>query len=159
MADTPDGSPDAAPDRAVARARLRRKRIALVAVTAVALAFITLSCLQIIPAVFGAWVRPLPQASPGSNERICAEGVRRLAQALDRAKGMAGGPGFDQALRPDWNIAFATQQACAHSPEGLDAWASLVRLRSAEEQLAGRAGDPLGPLQRQVASHLPVDLR
>jgi hypothetical protein len=154
-----DGTQDAALDPVVARAGLRWKRISLVFVTLIAVVFIGLSCWQIIPVVFGAWIRPLPQANPGSPERICAEGVRRMARALDRAKSMAGGPSFDLALRPDWNVAFATRQACAHSPEGLDAWAALVRLRSAEEQLAGRGGDLLDPLQRQVASHLPADLR
>src|SRR5271165_1820383 len=92
---------------AVARAGLRWKRISLVLVTAVALAFIAVSVLQIIPDVFGAWVHPLPPASPGSPARICAEGVKTLARALDRATPSAGSPGFDEALKPEWNDAQA----------------------------------------------------
>lgn len=148
---------------AVARAGLRWKRISLVFVTLVAVAFIAVSVLQIIPDVFGAWVHPLPPASPGSPARICAEGVKTLARALDRATASAGSPGFDQALQPEWNDAPTVEQACARSSEGLDAWAALLRLRSAEQQLARRGGDPpgqdLATLQREVASHLPVDLR
>jgi hypothetical protein len=154
-----DGSPEATPDRAVVRAGLRWKRISLVFVSVIAVAFIAISVLQIVPAVFGVWIRPLPSATPGSPARICADGVRRLAAALDRANAVAGGPAFDRALQPEWNDAPAVEQACGKSPEGLDAWASLLRLRSAEQQLAGRSGDPLAPLRREVASHLPVDLR
>jgi hypothetical protein len=150
-------------DVAAARAGLRWKRISLVFVTLVAVAFIAVSVLQIIPDVFGAWVHPLPTASPGSPPRICAEGVKALARALDRASASAGSPGFDKALQPEWSDAPAVEQACARSSEGLDAWAALLRLRSAEQQLARRGGPPPGEdlarLQREVASHLPVDLR
>jgi hypothetical protein len=156
---SPEAAPGGAPDAAVARAGLRWKRASLVFVSVIAVAFIAISVLQIIPAVFGAWIRPLPPASPGSPERICAEGVHRLAGALDRASAMAGGPAFDGALQPEWNDAPGVEQACARSPEGLDAWASLLRLRSAEQQLAGRDGEPLVRLRREVSSHLPADLR
>jgi hypothetical protein len=159
-------APQPASDAVVARAGLRWKRVSLVFVTLVAVAFIAVSVLQIIPDVFGAWVHPLPPASPGSPARICAEGVKTLARALDRASPSAGSPAFDKALQPEWNDAPAVEQACARSSEGLDAWAALLRLRSAEQQLARHAGDPpgeqaqdLATLQRQVASHLPVDLR
>jgi hypothetical protein len=160
MADaTQEIPPDDATERRVARFGLRWKRVALVFVGFVAVAFIGVSVLQIIPDVFGAWVHPLPPSSPGSPARICAEGVRDLARALDRARDSAGGPGFDKALQPEWNGASGIEQACARSSEGLDAWAALLRLRSGEEQLAGQPGDPLAPLQREVASHLPADLR
>lgn len=160
MADAiPQSPPDDANERRVARAGLRWKRASLVFVGLVAVAFIGISLVQIIPDVFGVWVRPLPPASPGSPARICAEGVRNLATALDRARDAAGGPGFAKALQPDWNAAPGIEQACARSSEGLDAWAALLRLRSAEEQLASRPGESLVPLQRAVASHLPADLR
>jgi hypothetical protein len=159
------GDADAA--LASARAGLRWKRISLIFVTLVAVAFIAVSVLQIIPDVFGAWVHPLPPASPGSPARICAEGVKTLARALDRASASAGSPAFDEALKPEWNGAPTVEQACSRSSEGLDAWAALLRLRSAEQQLARRGGETPGPdyardlatLQREVASHLPVDLR
>jgi hypothetical protein len=167
MADgTPQSSPpaptDAGVDERVARGGLRWKRVSLGFVSAVAVGFIALSVAQIVPAVFGARIRPLPSATPGSPARICAEGVRRLAGALDRAGALAGGPAFDEALAPAWSDAPAVEQACARSPEGLDAWASLLRLRSAEQQLARkgvRGPDAVGDLQREVASHLPGDLR
>jgi hypothetical protein len=160
MADgTPESPPDEATERLVARAKLRWKRLSLVFVGFVAVAFIGVSVAQIIPDVFGAWVHPLPPSSPGSPARICAEGVRDLAKALDRARDAAGGPGFGKALQPEWAGAPGIEQACARSSEGLDAWAALLRLRSGEEQLAREPGDPLAPLQRAVASHLPADLR
>jgi len=167
MADgTPQSSPpaptDTGVDERVARGGLRWKRVSLGFVSAVAVVFIALSVAQIVPAVFGAGIRPLPSATPGSPARICAEGVRRLAGALDRAGALAGGPAFDEALAPAWSDAPAVEQACARSPEGLDAWASLLRLRSAEQQLARkgvRGPDAVGDLQREVASHLPGDLR
>ena len=160
MADaTPNAPPDDASERHIARVALRWKRISLVFVSVVAVAFIAISVLQIIPDVFGAWVHPIVASTPGSPPRICADGVLTLARALDRAKDAAGGPGFDRALQPEWNAASGIEQACARSSEGLDAWAALLRLRRAEEQLAGSPGDPLAPLQREVASHLPADLR
>ena len=168
MADgTPEGSTHAFADAVeprvvdahVARAGLRWKRVSLGFVSGVAVVFIALSVAQIVPAVFGAGIRPLPSATPGSPARICAEGVRRLAGALDRAGALAGGPAFDDALAPAWSDAPAVEQACARSPEGLDAWASLLRLRSAEQQLAGKGPDAVAALQREVASHLPGDLR
>ncbi len=157
---------EASPE-AVARAGLRWKRGSLLFVTLVAVVFIGLSVLRIIPDVFAVWVHPLPPASPGSPARICAEGIKSLAKAVDRARPSAGSPAFEQALRPEWDAAAPVEQACAQSSEGLDAWAALLRLRSAEVQLARRGGDPLGQeyaqdlatLQREVASHLPVDLR
>ena len=143
----------------VARSALRWKRVSLVFVTAVALGFIAISVAQIIPAVFGVGVRPLPAAAAGSTEGACAEGVRRLNRALDRAGPLAGGPAFAEALQPEWNDAPGTQLACGRSSEGLDAWAALLRLRSAEEQLAGRGDRDVATLRREVASHLPAELR
>jgi len=148
MADPPN-------DPALARARLQGKRAALGIVIAVAVAFIAASAVQIIPAVFGLRIEPLPPAAAGSSERACAEGVRRLAVALERTD--AGGPGCAPAA-PEWQDAPAVEQACSRSSEGRDAWAALSRLRSAREQL-GERPDALSRLQRDVAAHLPADLR
>jgi len=128
---------------ATARARLRGKRIALGIVITVTVAYIGASAVDIVPAVFGAVMHPLPLTPPGTPARACAEGLRRLVSAPE-----AGGN--DEV-----------QRACAASREGLDAWAALERLRSAERQLAGRSGSEqeLQELRRQVLAHLPADLR
>jgi hypothetical protein len=146
----------------VARARLQAKRLVLGIILAASLAIIGSSALQIIPAVFGVGTTPIPAAPPGSTARTCAEGVRTLAQALDRARDSAGSPAFEGRLQPEWGEAPKVSHACAQSREGNDAWASLARLRSAEEQLSPVAGRPeaeLETLRGDVTAHLPVDLR
>jgi hypothetical protein len=128
---------------ATARARLRGKRIALGIVITVTVAYIGASAVDIVPAVFGAVMHPLPLAPPGTPARVCAEGLRRLVSTPETG-------GNDEV-----------QRACAASREGLDAWAALERLRSAERQLAGRNGSDqeLQELRRQVLAHLPAELR
>ena len=150
--------PEATRDDA-ARARLQGKRAVLVAIVLVSLALIASSSWQIIPAVFGAGIRPIPAAPPGSSARICAEGVRRLELALERAADHAGSAAFQARLLPEWAEEATVSQACSQFSEGIDAWASLARLRSAEEQLSPRAGAELEPLRRDVIAHLPADLR
>jgi hypothetical protein len=130
----------------------------VVGVIAVAVTFVGASALQIIPAVFGAGTNPIPAGSPGSAARVCAEGVSRLLRAMGdddpNAEGQADA----------WSRAGA---ACRRSPEGLDAWAALLRLRAARAQLQGsttgsshvRASAELDPLRQEVAEHLPADLR
>lgn len=129
---------------AIARARLRGKRIALGIVITVAVVYIAASAADIIPAVFGVVLHPMSAAPPGTPARTCAEGLRRLVSTAD-------GTGSDDGV----------QRACAASREGLDAWAALERLRSAEQQLAGRSGSEpeLQKLRREVLAHLPADLR
>jgi hypothetical protein len=136
---------------AIARARLRGKRIALGIVITVAVLYIGASAVDIIPAVFGVVTHPLPPAPPGTPAHACAEGLSRLVSTTDSG-------GDDEV-----------QRACAQSHEGLDAWAAFERLRSAERQLArpARAGtearsgseQELQELRRQVLAHLPADLR
>jgi hypothetical protein len=123
----------------LARARLRGKRAALGVVLVVAVVFIGASVWNIIPAVFGANIQPLPAGPEGSLERTCADGVRRLEHGL-----------------PGWQDAAGVETACSASSAGLDAWAALLRLRSAGQQLS--PGD-LAPLKRDVEAHLPADLR
>ena len=150
--------PEAIRDDA-ARARLQGKRAVLGIILVVSLALIGSSSMQIIPAVFGVGVRAIPSAPPGSSARTCADGVRKLALALDRAVGAAGSASFQARLQPEWALEATVRQACSQSTEGIDAWAALVRLRSAEEQLSPRAGAELEPLRRDVIAHLPADLR
>jgi len=147
------------------RARLRGKRAALSAVIVVSMTFIASSAVQIIPAVFGVGVRALPPAAP---DLACAQGIARLTAALDRANDRAASPpsarenatrAFQHELSPEWTDAARIAGDCARSPDGLDAWASLLRLREAEEQLAHYATIELDPLRHDVAAHLPPDLR
>lgn len=128
---------------AIARARLRGKRVALGIVITAAVVYIGASAVDIVPAVFGAVMHPMPPALPGTPARACAEGLRRLVSMPDAT-------GSDDVRRQ-----------CATSREGLDAWAALERLRSAERQLTGRSGSEqeLQELRRQVLAHLPADLR
>jgi hypothetical protein len=168
MAHVP-GADHALPPQELARARLQGKRAALVIVTAVAVVFIGWSAVQIIPAVFGVGVRPIPAAASGSSERACAEGIRRLELALDRSAGLAGlaGVGAPPSAQPtpatsdEWQDAPSVEQVCSQSPEGEGAWAALLRLRSAQEQLGPgpAARGELDPLRRDVGAHLPADLR
>lgn len=146
------------PSDETARGRLQGKRVALVVVIVVSVVFIGASAWQIIPAVFGAAITPIPAASPGSPARTCAEGVRRLERALERAADAAGSASFEARLRPEWDDKAEIERACSQSSEGIDAWAALARLRSAEEQLAPRTGE-LSTLRRDVIAHLPADLR
>src|SRR5579859_4072285 len=144
------------PAKDSARARLRGKRIALVAVIAVAVTFVGASAAQIIPAVFGAGTKPIPPGPPGSNAHACAEGIRALLRTMaDDAPGTVEPPGQRDAWGP-------AAEACGQSPEGLDAWAALLRLRQARAQLVSQTAAPpesgrvrasaeLDPLRHEVA--------
>jgi hypothetical protein len=159
-------------DPALARARLRGKRAALGVVILASVAIIGSTAVQVIPAVFGFGIVPV-SGPPGTRERACAEGVRRLQVALDRAVGAgapgdgrtAGGGSFGSRLQPEWNDEAQVFESCRSARQGLDAWAALLRLRSAEEQLAlgSRTLEEfradLEPLRRDVAAHLPADMR
>ena len=168
MSDEPD---DADADPRLTAARLRGKRIALALVTGVSIAFIVSSTVQITRAVFGIGLEPLPAgASVGSPEQRCASGIHALAQALDRAgdrlssvASAANDAETMAALRPglspEWDRADDVRAACEVAHGGLSAWASLERLRVAEEQ-SGRLGrDELSSVRSDVAAHLPADLR
>jgi hypothetical protein len=145
--DHADGT--AAPD-AVSRARLQGKRAALSVVGAVSVAFIGASAAQIIPAVFGWQIRPLPPAPAGTSTQTCADGIRVLADAIDRTGGALA----------DWDGAAAhIARACAASSEGLDAWAALMRLRSARLQLAQGHDAELASLRHNVDAHIAAELR
>jgi len=146
----------------LARARLQGKRAALGVVMGVAVVFIAASAVQIVPAIFGANVTPLPdvdrQKGPATDRdrdvAVCAQGIRRrLDHAIDRAAAPAAEP------EREWPDEGDVRGACEKSPAGLDAWASLARLRSAERQLKGGQQQELGPLLRDVGAHLPSDLR
>ncbi len=166
--DDGDPAPRHRPGGHTARAALRAKRIALGAVIIVAFAFIGSSAWQIIPAVFGAGFEPIAPGAPGSSERECALGIRKLLGALDRAAGEVapadaerGGPeaALHARLSPEWDEANAVARTCERAPGGLDAWAALERMRMGEDQLVRLGQVGLGPMRVEVAAHLPPDLR
>jgi hypothetical protein len=163
--------PEVDDDPGLSAARLRGRRVALAFVSIVALAFIGSSTVQIVRAVFGLGIEPLPAgATAGSPEQLCASGIHSLAQALDRAGGRlpslassADDADTMKALRPglspEWDHADEVRTACDAAQGGRSAWASLERLRVAEEQ-SGRLGrDDLTSVRNDVAAHLPADLR
>lgn len=170
---------DADDDRGLSAARLRGRRVALALVTVVAVAFIVSSTAQITRAVFGIGLEPLPAgAAAGSPEQLCASGIQALARALDRADDRRsslasslaspvasarsdGDPpaALRPGLSPEWDRAEEVRTACNAARGGPSAWASLERLRFAEEQ-SGRLGrDVLSSIRSDVAAHLPADLR
>jgi hypothetical protein len=149
----------------LARARLRGKRAALGVVIGVATLFIAASSIQIVPAIFGANVTPLRDVSvqQGATSEAdalvttCAKGIRqRLDRAIDRASAR---PGSASPAEHEWPDEANVRGACEKCPGGLDAWASLSRLRSAETQLASGHKDELEPLLRDVDAHLPSYMR
>jgi hypothetical protein len=157
-----------------APARLQGRRVAHGVVITIAVVFIAASAAQIIPSVFGAQAHPIPLPAAGTPERACVEGVRSLALALDRASGEAWWPhapgvaavaddaalqAFRQRLVPEWGAEANIEQACAKSREGIEAWAALLRLRRAEEQVVLRSIGELLPVRRDFAARLPPELR
>jgi hypothetical protein len=165
-----DESRDADDDPELSAARLRGRRVALALVTIVSVAFIASSTSQITAAVFGFGFEPLPAgASVGSPEQLCARGIQGLARALDRAgqlASVASAANDDETtaalrpgLSPEWDRADEVRAACNAARGGPSAWASLERLRVAQEQ-SGRLGrDELRSVRSDVAAHLPADLR
>jgi hypothetical protein len=168
-----DAEGDGAPrgERPPAGPALRAKRLALAVVMVVSVVFIASSAGQIIPAVFGAGFEPIPSGSPaGSPEAQCGAGIRSLAQALDRVGDRMSSlataeddstimASLRPALSPEWDQADTVRSACAHAAGGPSAWAALERLRVAEEQSGRLDRDAVSSVRRDVAAHLPADLR
>lgn len=140
------------------RARLRGRRIGLGVVMVAAISFIVVSTTQIVRGVFGLGTTPMASGPTDSPEGQCAMGIRRLARALDRPVA-TDLPSAGPASEPAWNDTEAVDQACRKAPGGLDAWAALLRLRAAEQQLAQANDEDLQPLRREVTAHLPADMR
>jgi hypothetical protein len=141
-----------------ARARSDGRRIAHVIVISIAVAFVGASAAQIIPVVFGIGVQPIAaaeQSSAGSSERACAYGIYAFALGLDRINLQA----WRERSLPEWDSASNIERACAQSRAGVDAWAALLRLRRAEEDVVLRGLADLAPLRRDVEARLPAELR
>ena len=162
--DTPGGENGGARGK---RTKVLGTRLVISAFITVACVFIGLSTLQIVPAVFGMGIEPLsssPAAGPASGG--CADGLRALDAALDRAASVAVAvpdpheeaavSSFNAALLPEWNAAAvaSTEARCAREPRGREAFAALLRLRSAREQAVGKQAAEIAPLRRNVAGYL-----
>ncbi len=129
-----------------ALARVYGKRAALGLCGVVAVWFSAASVAQLVPAVFSARIKPLVAGRPGSPEQVCADGLRAPA------RGLPGEISTDAAQDP-------VARACGETPAGLDAWAALERLRTAEEQLNGSDPAAVAELRRELAAHLPAEMR
>jgi hypothetical protein len=164
----PDGERDApAPPSAPV---LRAKRMANAFVLVVSVAFIGSSTWQITSAVFGVF-DPIPSGTPAdSPETQCGTGIRSLAVALDRAGGRLSSLAsaaddtavmavLKPTLSPEWDRADTVRAACDRAAGGPSAWAALERLRVAEEQSGRLDREALTSVRRDVAAHLPADLR
>ena len=144
------------------------KRAGHAVIIVLAVAFIGASAVQVIPAVFRMGAHHAPSTVPDPQARVCALGVRPLAAALERAGARAWSAhasadsaldSFQQALAPEWKDEERIRSDCEKSSEGAETWAALVRLRRAEEQALLSGADDVQPLRRDLAAHLPADLR
>ncbi len=100
--------------------------------------------------MFGAAPAPLPPATPGSPDALCAE-------ALRRAGGLSTAPASARAeTASETEVGLAS---CNGSPAGLDALAALRRLQMAEDHVG--AGDPksIETLRNELSAHLPGRMR
>ncbi len=146
----PSEDDDAAVARAASRFRAQGKRLGVAVVLGVAVLYVGASAVQIVSAVFGLDVRPLPAGPPGSSAWTCAEGLLALSKDVSPPKG---------ASPRDWHPPEDVYRACAASPEGLDAWAALLRLEKTAENIPSAGPGELDPLRRDLFAHLPADLR
>ena len=141
---------------------------------AISAVFVVLSTQQIIDAVFGMGVSPLPGLSSTSTSTstspapvsggACAGGIRRLDAALDRAASLAAAArsaseeaamnAFRASLSPDWDGQAAVFASCASEPHGPDAVAALLRLRMGLEQVVRRQAVEIAPLRHDVSAYL-----
>jgi hypothetical protein len=158
-----------APDPKRAEARRRGKRLTTAIYGTFATAFVVLSTYQIAVGVFGVRAAPLDAAragdapdAPDARRSECIDGVRALAAALDRATaGATSAPdeasalaSFRAALSPEWDNAHAIESRCGADPHTTDAFATLRRLRLADETAVRRQGADLAPLRRELATYL-----
>ncbi len=152
----PDGQTESVRRRETAAQRMGR-RAGLGFVVAIALAFTAASADQIVAGAFEASVRPLPSGPPGSSDRLCADGVSRLARDPDsRVRDAPTKSPRESERAVD---ASAVGSACSYSSAGLDAWASFLRLEEARRQLPAGSDAELATLRRNVFAHLPAELR
>jgi hypothetical protein len=142
--------------------RARRIRSTVYGVfLAFASAFVLWSAKLLIWPLFGLDTPAERRAAPAGV--ACAEQIRSLVRALDRAMAAASASRgqaeasamFRAALSPEWDGEESSRRACAADPNGLDAYAALMRLRRAEEGFVERQVVEIDPLRREVQAHLP----
>jgi hypothetical protein len=126
---------------------------------AFAAAFVVLSAWQLVIGVFGAAEAQAPAGEP--IERTCAAGLRELARALDRAVAAGAAAGnaharttMNAALAPEWDAEPNVAAACQRDRRGADAWATLLRLRKAEEMASERRAAVVAPLRTELETLL-----
>ena len=151
--------------RRLAAAR-RVKSAVFAAYTAFAILFILLSIKALVLGVFHTDPTKLGGAPPNPTEKTCADGIRALTAALDRAMVAAAAvhedaetlAAFRGALSPEWRDQDRLGAVCGSEPRGADAYAALLRLRRAEEGFLGRQVVEIAPLRRDVEAYVPGGL-
>lgn len=147
------------------RAKLRGKRIALAIYGTFASTFVLISTWQLANGVFGITISPIVAATAATAPapKGCADDIRAMRGALDRAFGVAVTAPDDgaalvsyrRALSPEWDGESAAADRCGGEPRGADAFAALRRLRVAQEASLRRQVVEMAPLRRDLAAYLP----
>jgi hypothetical protein len=146
--------------------RLGRKYVTVV-FGVVALGFMALTTHQLVVGVFGVDARPLPSSEDEQGPGVtCAARLRGMEAAVERGIAAAAhapdetaaSARYRSALAPEWDDSAAVESTCEKEiPGGIDALATVNRLRVAGEQLARRHASELAPLRHDVATYLPRD--
>ncbi|MEO6417929.1 MAG: hypothetical protein ABIP39_00880 [Polyangiaceae bacterium] len=144
------------------RAQNLGKRVVLAAFLGFATLFVLASTWQLMIGTFGMGTKPL-SVELDPEAKACADGVRKLAGALDRAMAKASAAdseksavdAFEAGLAPDWNEETAISSQCESHPHGRDAFSALLRLRRTEEGFVRRQVVEIAPVRRHVQAYLP----
>lgn len=139
-----------------ARSRKLGRRYGVVVLAVIALAFTASSTYQIMVQCFDLAVST--HAPPDE----CVRGIRTLEAALDQASSRAARERDDEAVQrawetgllPEWSLAPSIEKTCDATPEGTQAYASLVRLRRAYEGLLRRRDAEVRPLRESLEAQL-----
>ncbi len=138
----------------------RLRQLAAGFVMLLAVPFVIVSTWQIIDVVFGG---APPARKATADEVACADKLRTLASALERASDRASHEpddahaesAFEEAVSPEWDDQGSAEHACATTPRGRDAWAALLRLRRGLEGRSKKDARDVGPLRRDFETRLP----
>ncbi len=144
------------------RAGLRAKRASLVFFFAVSLVFVAMTSWQLLRPVFGLGPNEDRFAPPAA----CARALGELERALDRAMSQSIVPpagmldeeddvlaAFERAALPEWGNLKEVERLCAGARRGGDAFASLARLKRAEERFVRRQVTEIAPLRRDLEAY------
>lgn len=159
---SPAPPPAAGPDPLLA-ARKRGRRYISIAFVSFAAAFMLLSVAQLVMGVFGEGLEIFRQPAPAPIAAgPCADGLRSLQTAVERALGSAAHADTDDraaadyrtALAPEWDRHEEVERSC-NDPQRRDAYAAVLRFRQAGEHLARRQVVELAPLRQDIRAYLP----